>query len=757
MHSCVLSTLLLLIWGVPPCLAESTATSEWNISADKISRLKNPERIIAEGNIVLEKRRKILPSATEDTPKLSDWAELLEEKSTPVSTTPDSLETQQEPRYKTETIIRADWITYYVETQTIEAKGNVIVDSGDDKLMASDGRVNLTQETGSFNNSVIVRKDNELHLEGKTIEKTGVESYRIEDGWVITCKIEKGETPPWSFSSSEATVKLGGYAVLKNAKFNIQNIPVFYLPYMIVPVKNQRQTGFLFPEFSNSSRDGAGLNVPFFINLSDSTDITLYPEYYSKRGVMPGADFRYVVDESSKGKFTGSYLDDDLSDPENTEYYADTGFSHTNNDRYWIRGKADHDFGNDWISRLDVDIVSDEDYLEEFNSGITGFKDTQESYLETFGRGFENQSDDLRTNSLKFLKSWSGSSLNIDFLAINDAATGDRNPTPLWKLPSVDYTGTKPFMESGFTFEWDADYVNYWREEGIGGHRVDLFPRLSTPVNLGPYLESRAELGGRGTFYSVETYGESTWSDDDNPSRFLPIFETEVATTLERNFSLASASYSHLTHSVRPFIEYNYIPEEDQSDLPVFDSIDRIDETNAFTYGVDSFFTLYEDDEISSRYGYVRMEQSYDLRNEASDEPFSPVTLKLGWNPLKRLSIAYKTLIPVEDDDNTTHGLETIFSNSRGDNVSFDYRYNEDEDIEQINGNLNVWILPEVAAALDFEHSIAESETNEATFSLTYFAQCWSVELQTQHTPTDERVMLVFNLANIGSSLGLGL
>jgi LPS-assembly protein len=151
------------------------------------------------------------------------------------------------------------------------------------------------------------------------------------------------------------------------------------------------------------------------------------------------------------------------------------------------------------------------------------------------------------------------------------------------------------------------------------------------------------------------------------------------------------------------------------------------------------------------------MEQSYDLRNEASDAPFSPVTLKLGWNPLKKLSIAYKTLIPVEDDDNTIHGLETIFSNSRGDKVSLDYRYNENEDIEQINGNLNVWILPEVAAALDFEHSIAESETNEARFSLTYFAQCWSVKLQTQHTPTDEKVLLVFNLANIGSSLGLGL
>ena len=38
--------------------AQKVATEEWDISADKIIRYENPESIVAEGNIVLIKRKK---------------------------------------------------------------------------------------------------------------------------------------------------------------------------------------------------------------------------------------------------------------------------------------------------------------------------------------------------------------------------------------------------------------------------------------------------------------------------------------------------------------------------------------------------------------------------------------------------------------------------------------------------------------------------------------------------------------------------
>ncbi len=751
------TSLIMLLFCCSPALAQFTATSAWDISADKITRLENPQRIIAEGNIVLIKRQQTLPQVVDPRAvERSQWSELLEETGTPPPETPEEIPEEQEPQYTTKATIKADWISYNVELQSILARGNVSIESGKDRLLAETAQIDLSNETGALDNAVITIEDIELYLEGKRIEKTGLNTYRIEDGWVITCKLDPGETPPWSFSSAETSVELGGYATLKHARFNIREVPVFYFPYLIVPVKNTRQTGFLIPEISNSSRDGFGLNLPFFINVSDSTDITLFPEYYARRGFKGGAEFRYVIDEDSKGRFMGSYLNDQLTDPSETAYYTDTGFTHTNSDRYWVHGKIDQDLGETLFARLDVDTVSDRDYLEEFNSGVTSFNESQKSYLRTFGRGFEYRSDDQRSNNMQVLKTWKGSSLNIDFLAVNDVREDKTGPSPLWKLPSMEYSGALPILDSRLAFEWDTEYVNFWREEGVGGHRVDLFPRFSSPIPLGPYLETRAEIGGRGTFYAVETYGETEWNKDKTPNRFLPVLETEVASTFQRDYSLTSSGYTRLSHSIRPFIGYSYIPEEDQEDLPDFDAVDRIEETNAFTYGVDSFFNIYDADERYDRqYGYIRLEQSYNLRSEASDRPLSPVTLKLGWKPLKAMSLAYSADIPIESDDNTTHGFEGSYFNSRGDTFGLDYRYNEDEDIEQINGRVKVRLHPKVIAALNVDHSISEGETNEATLSLTYLAQCWSVQLETRHTPTEERIMLIFNLANIGAPIQL--
>jgi lipopolysaccharide assembly outer membrane protein LptD (OstA) len=119
------------------------------------------------------------------------------------------------------------------------------------------------------------------------------------------------------------------------------------------------------------------------------------------------------------------------------------------------------------------------------------------------------------------------------------------------------------------------------------------------------------------------------------------------------------------------------------------------------------------------------------------------------------MALIYKTEIPIEDDQNTIHGLEGYYTNSRGDSFGLDYRYNDDENIEQINASFKARLLPVLEAAFEIEHSISEDETNLATVALTYLQQCWSVQLKAQYTPTDERISLVFNLANIGTPFGV--
>ncbi len=811
-----------LINGFPQdALAEKVATEKWNISADKVIRYENPNSIVAQGNVVLEKNEHVVPKP----PKASDitsWAELLEEQVKPPEVRATQVEKTNIPEYRISVTIKSDWMVYDVELESIKAKGNVQIITNEEQLFAKEVTLNLTKETGKFTDATILRKELSLHLEGKSIEKTGFDTYRIDDGWVITCKLEEGQSPPWSFSSANTEIRKGGYAVLTHARFNIKDVPIFYSPYMILPAKDTRQSGLLFPYFSASKISGIGVNVPLFLNLSDSTDLTFFPEYYSNRGFMPGAELRYVLSATDKGMFTASFLDDPLSDPSETSYYNDTNYTHDNSDRYWIRGKANHNFGDGWQSRLDLDIVSDQDYLSEFNSGPTGFRKTYENYVQAFGRGFQHQTDYNRQNSLKTLRSLKGISFEANLLAINEANTNaSESDTPLWKLPGVLFSGTLPVGDTKNYFLWNTSYVNYWRKDGTGGHRIDLKPGISAPIPLTPYLETLAGVDLRNTFYYVEAYGDAEWGNDNAQNRFFPEFKAEVATTLERDFFTGEGKLDGFTHQIRPFIKYSYIPAVDQESLPKWDDVDQIFKQNFITYGADNFFnplspafikkgaisdatTLNKGTALDSatlKKGSVwesanlnremaldtatlnkksvwdsatfKAEQAWNLDLDSPEDPLSAVFMKFVAAATPSATINYRSSYDVYDSNFSSHSFGGEYRNSRGDKIGIDYSYKGKgyreiydfvspglfEEIQQINANFRS-PLPFISSWIAggrIEHSLSQDETINANGSLTYMANCWSVTFETQYTPFDTSFVVLFSLANIGGPFGVSL
>ncbi|MCI5138222.1 MAG: LPS-assembly protein LptD, partial [Candidatus Electrothrix sp. AR1] len=358
--------------------AKAVRAMQWEITADKLTRFEDPASIIAEGNVILKKISNTTGTAKEkETEK--DWGDLLGEDTSPADESNDTKESQtanalpkgggeatlispkkapalqdadSDPEEQEEEVvttavistIKADWVVYDMDLGTVKLRGNVLIDIGPDKLSASEGVVHLTRETASFNDATIIRQYKDMRITGRIIEKTGELSYHIEDGWLITCKLKDGEKPPWSFHAADAEITDGGYAFLKHATFRIKGVPILYSPIMMLPAKRNRQTGLLFPSVSLSDRDGFSLEWPLFINLSPSSDITLYPHYLAERGFMVGAEARYMLDQNSKGTVIANLLNDDLSDmdnPDNAEYYADGGYTHTNQNRYWVRGKAD--------------------------------------------------------------------------------------------------------------------------------------------------------------------------------------------------------------------------------------------------------------------------------------------------------------------------------------------------------------------------------------------------------------------------------
>ncbi|HHL35014.1 MAG TPA: LPS-assembly protein LptD [Desulfobulbaceae bacterium] len=740
--------------------ASSIQAKEWNITADKITRYEDPPSIIAEGNVILKKIESVTRKKKNN--RTTDWTSLLGEEDTTGKEEKEETVTER----KTLTTIKADWIAYDVDLGKIKARGNLLIDIGPDQLSAESGTVDLNRETGTFRNATIIRQYKDMHLEGRVIEKTGDLTYHIEDGWIITCKVKEGETPPWSFAASDAEITENGYAFLKNATFRIKDIPVLYMPIIFLPAKTSRQTGFLFPSVGLSDRDGFDFTAPFFINLSPSSDITLYPEYISERGFMTGIEARYTTDPTSMGFFMANFLNDDLSDPDdpgNADYYADGGFTHTNQERYWVRGKANQNFGQ-WTTRLDLDVASDLDYLTEFNSGLTGFITSQNRFFDTFGRGFQNKTSLTRENTLKVLRSWdNGSSLQINLLGINDLREPKTSPDPLWNLPAINYSGLLPIYDTGVDFSWDTNYTNFWRDKGVRAQRIDLPLKLIAGVPLSPYLETTVDAGIRNTSYLIDDNGDEAWKDSDTENRFLVEFGGKVGTDIARDFNINVGEIYRWSHTFRPSISYRYVSDDDQDNLPQFDDIDRVANQNIIYYNLDNFFSifgLHNGSEYDRQYGYLKIRQGYDFRSEKSDTPLTPVEIKAALFPIKDFRLVYRSDIDVYGAGVLRNALETSYKNGRGDTFYFDYfsSNNEDEnDTESIKGGARISLLYSLIASYDIERSLEDSQTVQENFSLIYQPSCWSVEFATNYTPGNQKYMVMFRLANIGNPFGIDL
>ena len=76
------------------------------------------------------------------------------------------------------------------------------------------------------------------------------------------------------------------------------------------------------PEGGYSGRNGVIFNNSFYWALSDNTDATFFIDYASKKGPGGGIEFRYVLNERSKGKLyqyytmeDSSYFKDEYTDP----------------------------------------------------------------------------------------------------------------------------------------------------------------------------------------------------------------------------------------------------------------------------------------------------------------------------------------------------------------------------------------------------------------------------------------------------------
>ncbi|MEE9526449.1 MAG: LPS assembly protein LptD, partial [Syntrophobacteria bacterium] len=405
-------------------------------------------------------------------------------------------------------VITADEIRLDALTREAILEGDIRIEQGDDWLEGERAFLDLDEETGIIEDGRGFLAEGNFHFSGAVIEKLGPQTYHVEQAKFTTCD---GDRPSWHFRASDLKVTVEGYGFSKHTRFHAGPVPVLYTPYLVFPAKTKRQTGLLPPRLGKGDRLGWDVDLPFFWAISRSTDATVYSHYMSKRGLMLGPQFRYAASKENKGVLRFDYLHDqeDRDKLREQNFYTLPGLTRATRDRWWWRSKQDIALPHGIQGNMDLDIVSDPDYLQTFSTGFSSWAESDRVFRKTFGRGLIN--DDTittRQSNLLLNKTWAAQAANFElhyYQNLND----DEDETTLQQLPLVTYSASKqPLLGGPFFWQSNAIYVDYWRPEGTRGHRVNLDPRLSLPLRRGGYLELEPFVGILETAYLIEHYDE---------------------------------------------------------------------------------------------------------------------------------------------------------------------------------------------------------------------------------------------------------
>lgn len=505
--------------------------------------------------------------------------------------------------------ILADNVTLHQQENIVVAEGNVNFSDGQIKSVSDRATNNLTTDEMTLENT-----DYEFLCEpgrgnAVYIAKTGKAVYEIEDGSITSCPI--GDNA-WRLRASSIDVDQNEeQATFYNPRFEIQSVPVFYLPYLTVPIGDTRKTGFLYPTVSYGSSDGFEAEIPVYWNLAPNYDLETTFKYMQERGTQLNSKFRYLSD-FGKGSVTSEYLPDDKK-------YEEKG------DRWGAQLEHSGIFQESWLFEVDYSKVSDIDYFTDLSSDIGNREDGQ--LLQEGKATYRSQN-------------WDASVLVRDFQVLTDTT----NNLPYRLMPQLEYNYYAPEVMDYLDFDL-ISHVSLFDTDASGkpsATRVHVEPGITIPVgNTWGTWTTEARL--LGTYYQqdldgVDTGAGSDYEDlEESVSRVIPEFRSHAGVVLERDTTIVG----NYTQTLEPQVQYLYVPEEDQSDIGLYDTtllqtdyyglfrsrkysgVDRIAAANQVSYGASSRFF---DDEYKERLNisfgqifYFDKDTKQTLSSEGSD------------------------------------------------------------------------------------------------------------------------------------------
>ncbi|MGF6565082.1 LPS-assembly protein [Kosakonia cowanii] len=444
---------------------------------------------------------------------------------------------QQQPEGQTEPV------------RTVDALGNVHYDDNQVILKGPKGWANLNTKDTNIWDGNYQMVDRQGRGTADVMKQRGQNRYTILDNGTFTSCLPGSNT--WSVVGSEVIQdREEQVAEIWNARFKLGPVPVFYSPYMQLPIGDKRRSGFLIPNAKYSTSNYFEFYLPYYWNIAPNMDATITPHYIHKRGNTQWQnEFRYLS-QAGEGLIEFDYLPSD-------KVYEDEHPTEGDRHRWLFFWQHAGVLDKVWRFNANYTKVSDPNYFNDFSSKYGSSTDGYATQILSVGYAVENFDATVSTKQFQVFNRNNSNSYSAQ--------------------PQVDVNWYHNDL-GPFDFRVYGQAVNFvnTNKNNPESTRLHLEPTLSLPLSNG-WSSLNTEVKLLATHYqqtNIDKFNEANAaantgrSYDANINRVMPQFKADGKLVFERDMDWA-AGY---TQTLEPRAQYLYVPYRDQSHINNYDS-----------------------------------------------------------------------------------------------------------------------------------------------------------------------------------------
>ena len=306
----------------------------------------------------------------------------------------------------------------------------------------------------------------------------------------------------WTVFGKKIHITLGEYIHISHGLIKVNGVVMMYFPYMIFPIKKDRQSGLLFPRFKMDLERGMYLGLPWFWAISPSSDLTLTPSIFGKRGKGGELQYRNIFGRRQWFEFNTMNIRDLIYLPGKKD---DKTHSGTSTSRHFMEYEHHFSHGHNFHHHLYFNHMNDLDMIRDYDNYI------QKKILgsQTGGGGFFNYQSSLLDLNLE-------SHHNRNLLA-GDPKSFDHGYVQIFPRFSfstvpfnLDFKNT-PLLEN-ITLGLEGDYTifkqnhSYEQELIRNAHRFNSTPYINWIIagKDGMNLQTKTEWDFQNYYFPLE-------------------------------------------------------------------------------------------------------------------------------------------------------------------------------------------------------------------------------------------------------------